>query len=75
MQVQTWLVWRWHDRVVKTEPNHAYFCEGHNVGTQTLSINPNNEHSYYNAIDSIILSEAKDDSIDRDYRQWKYKLE
>lgn len=70
--LETWVVWRCHDRV--KEANHAYFCDYHIEGTKTLSIDPKDEHVYVQSIDSIVIHNIVPDSVDRDYIQWKRKL-
>jgi hypothetical protein len=69
--VSTWEVWRGSDTV--KEANHAYFCTGHQEGIKTLSIDPSREHSYYMAIDSIVIIQVKD-SFERHYIQWRKKI-
>lgn len=71
MEPETWVVWRWHDRV--KEPNHAWFCEGHIEGTKTLYRDPSQPlNVYLEAIDSIIIHHVVPDSVDRDYIKWKH---
>jgi hypothetical protein len=72
MSLETWVVWRGHDRVAVH--GAAYFCTGHIEGTKTLSRNSDDTLHYAGHIDSLVEHPAINDSIDRDYIEWKYKI-
>lgn len=72
MQLETWIVWRTHDRVPFF--NSPYDCHGYKIGTKVISRDLDSKVNYTEHVDSLILHYVIPDSVDRDYIVWKHKL-